>query len=108
MPGLAIILGVPEQPDLARSLAAMLAPLTYPGYATAQLVLPELGIAIGHTGPVRVATPQPGYAHAGKIAALVEGEALDIVAVGQRLGLPPTAARGRHRRALCRGGPGWP
>lgn len=100
MPGMAIILGAPGQPDLARSLAAMLAPLTYPGYAPAELVLSELGIAIGHTGPARAAAPQPGYARAGRIAALVEGEALDRAAIGQRLGLPPAAGRAEVIAAL--------
>ena len=92
MPGLAIILSDPGRPELIASLARMLAPLTYPGHTSAQLVVPEFGVAVGQTGPSLVARPQPGYARAGQIAALLDGEPLDISGLGEGLGLPPTAS----------------
>ncbi len=80
MPGLVAIIGEPLRADLAAMLEAMLRPLTYPGYQTDVLLAPEQGLAVGRTGPARLAPPglapwppeaDPAVA---PIVALVEGE----------------------------------
>ena len=51
MPGLAVILGQPGQNGLGDAVGRMLAAVTFAGRATSCVVIPELGIAAGCTGP---------------------------------------------------------
>ncbi len=90
MPGLAAIVAEPGKPGLAEALERMLAALCYPNYTTSRVILPDLGVALGRTGPSRVVHgPQPGYAAGQDIIALVEGEVVGAPALIARLGLAP-------------------
>jgi hypothetical protein len=88
MPGLVVILSEPGQPELATLLEQMLAPLTYPNYQTARVILPEMGVAVGHTGPQRLAAPQPGQDAAGQVLVVLEGMPSEMPQHAAQLGLP--------------------
>ncbi len=91
MPGLVAIMAEPNQPELSQALDACLGALAYPGHQTARLVLSEMGVALGHTGPARVATPQPGHARDDQVATFLEGEPLEMPTFAHDLGLAPGA-----------------
>ena len=101
MPGLVAIIADPGRPDLGNALEAMLVALAQPGDHVTRLVLPEMGVALGHTGPARFArtstpphprTPTLPHPHTPTPVALLDGEPLDLPASAARLGLPADAA----------------
>jgi asparagine synthetase B (glutamine-hydrolysing) len=109
MPGIVAIIAEPNWPDLATSLDLMLGAITYPRSRTTLMVLPEQGIALGHTGPERVAKPQPGYwpgESGAQVIALVDGEPLDLRGMAARLDLPQNASPATIVAAIyAHGGP---
>ena len=90
MPGLVAIMAEPNHPELGESLDACLAAMTHPGHVIARVVLPEMGLALGHVGPARVSTMQPGFANDDRVVAILEGEPLGLAEVGR------TPARQHH------------
>jgi asparagine synthetase B (glutamine-hydrolysing) len=99
MPGLAVILGQPGQNGLGDALGRMLAAVTFAGRATSCVVIPELGIAAGRTGPASTGAegmasgdPKIGRAAGGQIVALVEGEPLALSSSSAGLGLGAAAS----------------
>lgn len=96
MPGIAVIVSSPNQPGLAEALALLLAPMTSKGHRSVQVVFPEIGVALGQTGPARPgrstqfteALPQPGYARGDAIAAVIEGEVLNTASLARAMALP--------------------
>ncbi len=106
MPGLVVIVAEPKRPDLTTVLDQMLGAMAYPGYQSASLVVPELGIAMGQTGPRRVAPANPGLWPPGatlrtaQVVTLLEGEPQFPGQMRAELGLSPTADRTEAIAAL--------
>lgn len=88
MPGLVVILGEPGKSDLAASLDQMLAPLTYSSYQTSRVILSDMGVAVGYTGPRRLAFPPAGQDVTGQVLVVLEGMPSDIPRRTEELGLP--------------------
>lgn len=88
MSGLVAILSEPGKPNLAVLLDQMLAPLTYSNYQTARVILSEMGVAVGYTGPQRLAFPLPGQDATGQVLVVLEGMFSDMPQRAAELGLP--------------------
>ncbi|MCX7706491.1 MAG: asparagine synthase-related protein [Anaerolineae bacterium] len=106
MPGLVAIVVEPLCSDLAARLDQMLAPLSYPGYQTVSFFAPEWGVAMGWTGPRRLAPAGPGCwppgspVNAAKVVALVEGEPQFTDGMRAELDLSSVADRTEMAAAL--------
>lgn len=106
MPGLVAIVAEPLRSDLAAGLEQMLESLRYPGYQTDFLLAPELGVAVGRTGPRRVAPAGPGCWPTGstqstaQVVVLIEGEPQFNGQIRAEMGLSPAADRADTVAAL--------
>lgn len=106
MPGLAAIITEPQRPDLAVALGQMLGTLSYPGYRTDTILVPELGVALGRTRPERISEPGPGAWPLGsdddtaQVLVLVDGEPQCSDQMRHQIALPSTAGRADMIAAL--------
>lgn len=88
MSGLVVILGEPGKPNLAPLLDQMLAPLTYANYQTSRVILSDMGVAVGYTGPQRLTSLPAGQDATGQVLVVLEGMPSDMPQRAAELGLP--------------------